>query len=323
MDKFSAEGAKHKDDPELIAAAILHETGHILYNVSQFAGVLEHVDVVDQLVHTLDSVVLDKKDVSAALDAALVSLGKLKSTSDIVDLIGAIKRVQSDIEADGSPTILDVGIYLLRQSAYILYANNLMGVFDSVTDAGAMHSTETERRADEFAAQCGAGAALAKLLAIFHKGALLFDPTKVYSLQSTVLFATSLTAVFKAAFDISPCLVVSDYDIIEKRLRLLSDSVQRSTSSADISADQREEYLKVLGETDAVIEEFTSTKYIAMRNMLFALYKTLARLGVAKTLPALYAQLSHGRQMQDYVQHLFKTPMHSYTGRLESIANAR
>ena len=104
---------------------------------------------------------------------------------------------------------------------------------------------------------------------------------------------------------------------------LLCDNFHRCAADADVSDKQREFYLEVLSETDEVVKEYSSTKFVAMRNILYGLYKTLALVGVAKMLPALYAQLSHGRQMQDYIQHLFKSPMHSYTGRLGSIASAR
>lgn len=323
LDKVSESLAPMKDDPELIAAAILHEVGHLLYDLGRLSEVVEHADTVDRIVEILDTQVPDQKAVVDALVAAHATVSALPTSPENKTLLAAISKLQSELKTNTDQSLLDVAVYILRQVSYTLYAASLVGKDDSITDGGAYHSTEEERHADDYAAQCGAGAALAKMLGALHSTDALFDKSKVFTLQSAVLFATSRVEAFKAAFDISPCLVVSSYDTIEKRLQLLSDAVQRSAASQDITLEQREFYLKVLGETDTVIHEFTSAKYITMRNILYGLYKTLATAGVIKMLPALYAQLSHGRQMQDYVQHLFKTPMHSYTSRLESIAHTR
>lgn len=320
---------------ENIAAAILHELGHIAGFIHDLVKMVEYNDIKTDIISYSKSMT-SKEEMLKALNAYEESLNYIESYLNSHLNSQFMKKIKTEFTAyrkgiaSCKTHITKEGVTDDTSTEFYYLSSILARYFDcvgmlslrTVTDTFVtpLYSTRGERTADEFAARYGATKALVETLAVLDQiGTRYRNISYADTPSSWAMSAINLLNINATMLDIKACVISSSYDPFKERLGQIIKTTTAALKDRTLPDAVRNYYIQQIQESQKLLDDYSDQTYVKVRESLFAITERIGSIGKSP-LTVFLAKLSQQyKPLQDWTDSLMRNTLGYQRARVDRL----
>lgn len=320
---------------ENIAAAFLHEFGHIAAFIHDMIKMVEFNDIKTDIID-YSKTVRTKDDMLKSLTSYEESLNVVEGTLNTVLPTEYVKTFAPEFKvyrkgiASCRAHVTKSGVTEDTMAEFYYIAFTLAHYLDclgilslrtvSDTFITPLYKTRGERTADEFSARYGATRALTEaLITLTGISTTYRDESYVDIDYSWKVAAIKLLNINTSLLKLSECVISSSYDPFKERLRQIIETTNSALKHKPLAPHMRDYYIQQIQESQKLLDEYSNQRYVKVREALFSITERIGSIGKSP-LTVFLSKLEHQyKPLQDWTASLIRNNLAYQSSRIDRL----